>query len=263
MFNDMNNTYEKIKSWTKKHPAISACMFICGGYFFYKLIYSVMYPKQPRIKSNKPKGDMKITPEKKENPKSNEITPNENIIQTKVNSKPFNEIIPTQKLLLTPEPSTSTPSTPVEDEIIFKVKPVQALSNSNDINISLETFAGKYLFLIFYPQNLAKRSEIISLNKATPKFESLNVSLVGCSNDNKFSHVNLNRSLGKEGINFPLIGDDKNKMSSLFNIGLDNAGKNKPTTLIFSPTGELLKRIDTIDTNTLLAEAEKLTPSIG
>jgi len=218
--------------------------------------------------------DTKIIVEKIETPKKSIETPSitNGIIHTKkpneqilnYNATPFAELLSNQKPIVTPEtpsvtPSTPTPSTPTSlDEEMFKVKPTQALCKSNDVNISLETYAGKYLFLIFYPQNLAKKNEVISLSKATSKFESHNVSLVGCSNDNKFSHANLNRTLGKDCINFPLIGDDKNKMSSLFSIGLDNTGKNKPTTLLFSPKGELIKRIDSMDVNNLLAEAEKL-----
>jgi peroxiredoxin len=281
MFNDISNLYEKTKAWSKKHPIISACMFICGGYFFYNLIFSFMYPKNPRIKSNK-KGDTKISAEKVtttpkksiETPPINENKPQKEEIMKREYEDFLNFGNQQQQQLFNPNlfqgtpetpkvtsttPTTTTPSTPTPiDEDMFKLKPVQAVCKSDDVNISLETYAGKYLFLIFYPQNLAKKAEIISLNKSMTKFESLNVALVGCSNDNKFSHANLNRTLGKDCIYFPLIGDDKNKMSSVFNIGLDKNEKNKPTTLVYSPTGELIKRIESIDVNTLLAEAEKL-----
>jgi len=285
----MNDIYEKTKAWAKQHPVISTCMLICGGYFFYNLFMSYMFPKHPRIKSNKK--ETKITAEKIiETPKKALETPpvkennnnfrskqeeefqraNDQINQFFLNNNnstaPFEELFNQKPYQVTPEtpkvntlPPTTTPSTPTSIDVdIFKLKPVQALCKSEDVNISLATYSGKYLFLIFYPQNLAKKSEITSLNKSLSKFEAFNVSLVGCSNDNKFSHANLNRTLGKDCINFPLIGDDKKEMTTVFNIGLDNTGKNKPTTLVYSPTGEFIKRIDSMSVETLLSEADKL-----
>jgi peroxiredoxin len=270
MFINVSEMYEKTKAWSKKNPVISVCMSICGGFFFYKLIFSYMYPS----KSNK--GDSKITAEKikpTETKKSIEVTQKkENVFRTNEIEQIFannttttsfqtlNNFPETPKATITPSTTPSSPPTsaPKDDRQLFIQKPVQALLKSEDVNLTLESYNGKYLLLIFYPQNLAKKNEIIALNKSLPKFDSLNVSLVGCSNDSKFSHVNLNRGLGAGVISFPLIGDDKKEMSSSFSIGLDNTGKNKPTTLVFSPHGEILKRIDSIDVKTLLAEAEKL-----
>jgi len=50
----------------------------------------------------------------------------------------------------------------------------------------------------------------------------------------------------------------KKEMTSLFNIELDISGKNKPCTIIFSPKGEILKRVNSMDARILISELENL-----
>jgi len=88
---------------------------------------------------------------------------------------------------------------------------VKAILKNEERLISSKSFLDHYLLLIFYPQNLAKKNELLILNENISKFDNLNAMLVGCSNDNKFSHANLNRTLDKDCITFHLIGDDKKR----------------------------------------------------
>ncbi len=95
-----------------------------------------------------------------------------------------------------------------------------------------KNFSGKWLVLFSHPADFTPvcTTEFVAFNKRYLKFKELNVELVGLSIDQVFSHIKwvewIKDNL-KEEIQFPIIADDRGKISDLF--GMIHPGKGNNT----------------------------------
>jgi len=91
-------------------------------------------------------------------------------------------------------------------------------------DISLDTYAGKYLVLFFYPLDFTFvcPTEIIAFSDRASEFEAIDTALVGASVDSHFSHlawVNTPRKQGGlGGLNYPLLSDLSKKISADYDV---------------------------------------------
>jgi len=91
-------------------------------------------------------------------------------------------------------------------------------------DISLQTYAGKYLVLFFYPLDFTFvcPTEIIAFSDRASEFEALDTALVGASVDSHFSHlawINTPRKQGGlGGLNIPLLSDLSKKISADYDV---------------------------------------------
>lgn len=91
-------------------------------------------------------------------------------------------------------------------------------------DISLDTYAGKYLVLFFYPLDFTFvcPTEIIAFSDRASEFEAIDTALVGASVDSHFSHlawINTPRKQGGlGGLNIPLLSDLSKKISADYDV---------------------------------------------
>lgn len=80
-------------------------------------------------------------------------------------------------------------------------------------DISLDSYAGKYLVLFFYPLDFTFvcPTEIIAFSNKAKEFREIGCEVVACSVDSKFSHMEYTLKSRKEGglgeMEIPLISD--------------------------------------------------------
>ncbi len=110
----------------------------------------------------------------------------------------------------------------------FKTEAV--MPNNTFAEISLSDYKGRYVVLFFYPLDFTFvcPTEIIAFSERAEEFENLNVQLLGCSVDSKYSHyawINTPRSKGGlGGIRFPLLSDLNKVISAAYGVLLPEAG---------------------------------------
>jgi peroxiredoxin (alkyl hydroperoxide reductase subunit C) len=79
--------------------------------------------------------------------------------------------------------------------------------------VKLSDYKGKWLYLFFYPFDFTFvcPTELLAMSERIDDFKKLNVEVLGCSVDSRFSHFNwLRAPLGEgglEGLRFPLLED--------------------------------------------------------
>nr|XP_036213835.1 peroxiredoxin-2 isoform X2 [Bactrocera oleae] len=94
--------------------------------------------------------------------------------------------------------------------------------------IKLADFRGKYLVLFFYPLDFTFvcPTEIIAFSERIEEFKKLNAEVVGVSVDSHFSHLVWCNSDRKDGglggLSYPLLSDLTKKISSDYDVLLDN-----------------------------------------
>jgi len=90
--------------------------------------------------------------------------------------------------------------------------------------ISLSDYRGKYVLLFFYPLDFTFvcPTEIIAFSQAISKFEALDVQVIGCSVDSKFTHLawrNMPRTEGGIGqIDYPLVADLDKSIAEAYDV---------------------------------------------
>ncbi|TYZ50830.1 hypothetical protein PybrP1_003162 [[Pythium] brassicae (nom. inval.)] len=90
--------------------------------------------------------------------------------------------------------------------------------------ISLSDYKGKYVVLFFYPLDFTFvcPTEICAFSDRIDDFRKLNVEVLGCSIDSKFSHlawINTPRKKGGLGpMNIPLIGDINKDVATKYEV---------------------------------------------
>lgn len=79
--------------------------------------------------------------------------------------------------------------------------------------VKLSEYRGKWLYLFFYPFDFTFvcPTELLAMSEHLEAFRKMNVEVLGCSVDSKFSHFNWLRAPraegGLEGLQFPLLED--------------------------------------------------------
>jgi peroxiredoxin (alkyl hydroperoxide reductase subunit C) len=92
-------------------------------------------------------------------------------------------------------------------------------------DITLRDCRGKhYVVLFFYPLDFTFvcPTEIIAFSEAAPKFEKLNVRLLGCSVDSQFTHLAWRSTPRNQGglgnLNYPLVADLDKKIAEAYGV---------------------------------------------
>ncbi|KAK9502048.1 hypothetical protein O3M35_012655 [Rhynocoris fuscipes] len=118
-----------------------------------------------------------------------------------------------------------------------------AVVNNDFKTIKLKDFAGKYLYLFFYPLDFTFvcPTEIIAFSDKIDEFTRLNTAVVGVSCDSHFSHlawVNTPRKNGGLGeLKYPLLSDFKKQIAKDYAVLIENDGVPLRGSFIIDPQG--------------------------
>ncbi|KAI9145858.1 peroxiredoxin [Paraphysoderma sedebokerense] len=98
-------------------------------------------------------------------------------------------------------------------------------------DLSLESYKGKYVVLLFYPMDFTFvcPTELVAFNDALDKFKAVNCEVIGISCDSRFVHlswVNTPRKQGGLGTDFklPLLADQTQQISRDYGVLLEQDG---------------------------------------
>ncbi|XP_073969588.1 peroxiredoxin-like isoform X1 [Rhodnius prolixus] len=120
-----------------------------------------------------------------------------------------------------------------------------AVVNNDFKTIKLSDFAGRYLYLFFYPLDFTFvcPTEIIAFSDRIDEFQKLNTSVVGVSCDSHFSHlawVNTPRKNGGLGeLKYPLLSDFKKQIAKDYAVLLEDDGVPLRGSFIIDPQGTI------------------------
>lgn len=121
--------------------------------------------------------------------------------------------------------------------------------------ISLKDYAGKWVVLFFWPLDFTFvcPTEIIAYSNKNTEFEELGASLLGCSIDSVFSHMEWTKKSRKEGglgeMNMPMLSDIDKSIAKNYGCLIDEGADNGVAfraTYIIDPKG-ILRHISISD----------------
>ncbi|VDN59468.1 unnamed protein product [Dracunculus medinensis] len=121
----------------------------------------------------------------------------------------------------------------------------EAVINGDFKTISLSDFKGKYVVLFFYPLDFTFvcPTEIIAFSDRYEEFRKLDVVVLACSTDSKFSHlawINQPRKLGGLGeMNIPILADTNHSISRAYGVLKEDEGIAYRGLFIIAPDGIL------------------------
>jgi alkyl hydroperoxide reductase subunit AhpC len=104
--------------------------------------------------------------------------------------------------------------------------------------VSLSSYRGKYVVLVFYPLNFTFvcPTEIIAYNDRLKEFADLNAQVLFCSVDSEYSHLKWSEQSRKEGglspMACPMISDLTKSISSSYGVLLDDGYATRGTFII-------------------------------
>ncbi|XP_043471572.1 peroxiredoxin 1-like [Leptopilina heterotoma] len=106
-----------------------------------------------------------------------------------------------------------------------------AVVNKDFKDIKLSDYKGKYVVLFFYPLDFTFvcPTELIAFSEKIKEFHSLQTEVIGVSTDSQYSHlawINTPKKLGGLGgdLGYPLLSDFNKKISTDYNVLVENAG---------------------------------------
>jgi peroxiredoxin Q/BCP len=90
-----------------------------------------------------------------------------------------------------------------------------SLLNQDDVEISLNSFSGKWVVLYFYPKDNTKgcTTEACDFTNDMPQFEELDAVIIGISPDSTKKHRNF---IEKRAIGFTLLSDESKDVIKLY-----------------------------------------------
>ena len=125
-------------------------------------------------------------------------------------------------------------------------KPGETAKTVNpNVKVTLESYAGKWLVLFFYPLDFTFvcPTEITALSDRVEEFNELDTEILGVSTDSVFSHqawMNAPKDQnGLGGIKYPLASDITKSVSSDYGVLIENAGIALRGLFIIDPEGVL------------------------
>ena len=132
-----------------------------------------------------------------------------------------------------------------DDQVLPSVgqtAPGFTLPSQDGLQISLDSFRGKWVVLYFYPKDMTSGCTIEAHNfqRDQAKFDALNAVIVGVSVDTPDSHKQF---CTKEGLSFRLLADPKHKVVDEYGsrggfAGMTIANRN---TFLIDPLGKIVK----------------------
>ena len=121
----------------------------------------------------------------------------------------------------------------------------QAYVNGKFKNVSLKDFRGKWVMLFFYPLDFTFvcPTEILAFSDHQKDFQGVDCEVVACSTDSVYSHkawAGQPRSKsGIEGVKIPILEDTSHKISSDYEVLIEDKGIALRGTFIIDPNGVL------------------------
>lgn len=148
-----------------------------------------------------------------------------------------------------------------ESKMIMVGKPApnfkaQAFYQGKFVNVSLEEFKGKWVYLCFYPGDFTFvwATEVAAVAAKNKEFEELGAQVLSCSADSVFTHKIWNdNELSKmtgEDIPFPMLSDQNGQIGKMYGIYNEEAGTETRGRFIIDPDG-------------IVQAYEVLTPPVG
>jgi len=120
-----------------------------------------------------------------------------------------------------------------------------ALVDGKFKTISLSDYAGKYVYLFFYPLDFTFvcPTEIIEFSDRVKEFRDLGCEVIGVSIDSQFTHLAWTKTSRKDGglgsINIPLVADVNREISEKYGVLFGNKGFTLRGSFLISPNGTL------------------------
>ncbi|XP_073985803.1 uncharacterized protein isoform X2 [Rhodnius prolixus] len=128
-----------------------------------------------------------------------------------------------------------------------------AIVNGHVTRLDLSDYVGRYLILVFYPQDFSKicASEINALSDRSYEFRSIQTEIVACSVDSHLSHLTWSKlSRADGGVNLPkipLIADPTHAIARAYGVLLPDKGHTLRAHFIIDKRG-ILRHMSVTDT---------------
>ncbi|GAV04299.1 hypothetical protein RvY_14602 [Ramazzottius varieornatus] len=120
---------------------------------------------------------------------------------------------------------------------------VPAVVNGVFKDVSLKTYYGKYVILLFYPQDFTfvEPTEIIAFSERAAEFRDLVTEILAISVDSKYSHLawtNVSRDKGGLGnVRIPLLSDVTHNISKDYGVFDESSGHSARALFVIDPKG--------------------------
>ncbi len=137
--------------------------------------------------------------------------------------------------------------------------------NEEDVEVSLNDYAGKNLVVLFYPLDFSPvcSEQVPDFNEQLNAIQAKGADVIAISRDSAFAHKAWSKDLG--GVNFPLLADMNLAVSKEFGMALEEVGITTRGVFIVDKSGKIVfKHVEeappdnTLSAEQVLAELDKL-----
>jgi peroxiredoxin Q/BCP len=159
--------------------------------------------------------------------------------------------------------STTTKPGPAAPLGVGASAPAFAARDQAGVERTLAEFAGRPLVLYFYPRDgtVGCTKEACAFRDVWQKYADARVAVVGVSNDTVESHQKF---ADEHKLQFPLLADTDNAISSAYGVGLNVFGGANRVTFLIDGDGKIARVFPDVDpgvhANEVLAAATALAP---
>jgi len=132
---------------------------------------------------------------------------------------------------------------------VGQVAPGFTLPSQTGAQISLSSFAGKWVVLYFYPKDMTPGCTLEAHNfqSALPQFEAKNAVILGVSVDNPASHQQF---CTQEGLTFRLLADTSHTVVSAYGSLASNGAMASRNTFLINPQGKIAQEWTSVSPTT-------------
>eukprot|EP01128_Nolandella_sp_AFSM9_P000890 TRINITY_DN11015_c0_g1_i1.p1 TRINITY_DN11015_c0_g1~~TRINITY_DN11015_c0_g1_i1.p1 ORF type:complete len:562 (+),score=105.24 TRINITY_DN11015_c0_g1_i1:66-1688(+) len=252
--------------WVREHPYLSLSLagggvVLAGGYTF---ISRAAEADKKRREEQK-----RLTDALSAAPNANSSAPVASPFSSNSPVSPFSSLFappgsssPSSPLTMSPPPPlvpasrpVSAPASPPISELVeatalnvgHSLPPfeLEAVLGDEDVDLSQNSYAGRWLVFVFYPQNWSCTKELLDFEAHLGDYEKGNATLIGVSTHSNLSNESWNtrdRSNGGGGnIGFPLIGDDDMILGKKLGVPVIE-GKYAPVWFLVDPSRVICSR---------------------
>ena len=137
--------------------------------------------------------------------------------------------------------------------------------NEEDVEVSLNDYAGKNLVVLFYPLDFSPvcSEQVPDFNEQLNAIQAKGADVIAISRDSAFAHKAWSKDLG--GVNFPLLADMNLAVSKEFGMALEEVGITTRGVFIVDKSGKIVfKHVEeappdnTLSAEQVLTELDKL-----
>jgi peroxiredoxin Q/BCP len=145
---------------------------------------------------------------------------------------------------------------------VGQAAPGFTLPSQTGAQVSLSSFAGKWVVLYFYPKDMTKGCTIEAHNfqAAQPQFLAKNAVILGVSMDSPDSHQQF---CTKENLTFRLLSDPNHTAVSAYGSLAANGAVASRNTFLINPQGKIAQVWASVDPATTVATVLAAIPSVA